>query len=251
MTRRVTFDHVASAYDAARPDYPAQLFDTLESALGQPLLRADVADIGAGTGIASRALAGRGAKVVAVDPGPGALALLRSRSTSRVRPVVGDGNALPLRDNAFDLVTYAQSWHWIDPVSAIPEAVRVLKPRGVLATFWNFLQAQGSPWWEAYVAEATDLSLDYEAQRVDQADWGADLEGSGRFGWVAKVEIPWTRTVPVAVFVTDYSSHSYVSALPEAAAARLLGGLRDGLSAAFPGGVAELSYLTRLWVARR
>lgn len=248
---RRTFDHVASAYDAARPDYPAQLYDTLESALGQPLLRADVADIGAGTGIATRAFAGRGAKVVAVDPGPGVLALLRSRSTSRVSPIVGDGNTLPLRDNAFDLVSYAQSWHWIDPAAAVPEAVRVLKPRGVLGLFWNFLQADGAPWWDAYVAAATALSPTYEAQRVDHADWGADLERSGRFGWVAKVEIPWTRTVPVGVFLTDYSSHSYVSELHEAARVHLLAVLGEGLSAAYPGGVAELAYLTRLWVARR
>src|SRR5471030_2313973 len=85
---RQLFDHVAATYDAHRPDYPGELFDVLESAMGQPLLRAEVLDVGAGTGIATRALAGRGAKVVAVDPGPGVLTLLRARSTSRVRPVV-------------------------------------------------------------------------------------------------------------------------------------------------------------------
>src|SRR6185503_2952864 len=111
---------VAAAYDAHRPDYPGELFDALESALGQPRLRADVLDVGAGTGIATRALAGRGARVVAVDPGPVVLKLLQSRSTSRVRPVLRDGNALPLRDGSVDLVTYAQSWHWTDPVRSVP-----------------------------------------------------------------------------------------------------------------------------------
>ena len=60
-----------------------------------------------------------------------------SRSTSRVLPVVGDGNALPLADGRFDLVSYAQSFHWTDPDLAIGEAFRVLKPGGVLATWWN------------------------------------------------------------------------------------------------------------------
>ena len=55
---RQLFDHVAAIYDANRPDYPGELFDALESALGQPLLRADVLDVGAGTGIATRALPG-------------------------------------------------------------------------------------------------------------------------------------------------------------------------------------------------
>ena len=136
MTRQL-FDSVAAEYDAYRPDYPAQLFDALESAMGQPLMWSEVCDVGAGTGIATRALAGRGANVTAVDPGIGVLGVLRARSTSRVRAVVGDGNALPLRDGLFDLVSYAQSFHWTEPSLSVAEALRVLKPGGVLATWWN------------------------------------------------------------------------------------------------------------------
>jgi ubiquinone/menaquinone biosynthesis C-methylase UbiE len=137
VTDRQLFDGVASDYDAYRPDYPAQLFDALESAMGQPLLWSQVCDVGAGTGISSRALAGRGATVTAVDPGEGVLRVLKSRSTSRVRPVVGDGNALPLAGGQFDLVSYAQSFHWTEPELAAAEAFRVLKPGGVLALWWN------------------------------------------------------------------------------------------------------------------
>jgi SAM-dependent methyltransferase len=247
---RTTFDHVAAAYDAARPDYPGPLFDAIESALGQPLLRAEVADVGAGTGIASRALAGRGAQVVAVDPGPGVLGLLRSRSTSRIRPVVGDGNALPLRSGTFDLVTYAQSWHWTDPASSAPEAARVLHDRGVLAVWWNLLMADDATWWRAYVDAAEAADSGYDRHERDM-DWGAGIDAAGCFAWVRRVEVPWTRTVDVDVLVTDYSSHSYVAGLEERARAELLDLLRSGLAAAFPSGVAVLPYVTRLWVARR
>jgi 2-polyprenyl-3-methyl-5-hydroxy-6-metoxy-1,4-benzoquinol methylase len=75
---RQLFDAVAADYDAFRPDYPAQLFDALESGMGQPLLWSDVCDVGSGTGIASRALAGRGATVTAVDPGECVIRLLRA-----------------------------------------------------------------------------------------------------------------------------------------------------------------------------
>ena len=37
----------------------------------------------------------------------------------------------------FDLVSYAQSFHWTDPERALAEAFRVLKPGGVLAAWWN------------------------------------------------------------------------------------------------------------------
>jgi SAM-dependent methyltransferase len=250
MMARQLFDHVAHAYDAHRPDYPAELFDTLESALGQPLLRARVLDVGAGTGIATRALAGRGANVVAVDPGPGVLALLASRSTSRVSPVVGDGNALPLRSETFDLVTYAQSWHWTDPAHSAPEAARVLHDRGVLALFWNLLMVEDRAWWQRFVASYEKLG-GINVRRTRDADWGAVLESSGEFRWVRRVEIPWTREISVDEFVADYASHSYVADLAAADQAVVLGGLRDDLVEVFPDGRARLPYVTRLWVARR
>jgi SAM-dependent methyltransferase len=248
--RRQLFDHVAAAYDAHRPDYPAQLYDTLESALGQPLLRADVCDVGAGTGIATRALAGRGAKVVAVDPGPGVLAVLRARSTSRVRLVVGDGNALPVRDDAFDLVTYAQSWHWTDPARSVPEAARVLHDRGVLALFWNLLETEGLPWWDRFAAECERLCDSWD-RRTRDIDWGADLAASPEFRWVSEVEIPWTRETTVEDFVADYTSHSYIADLPAETGTQLLDGLRAGLLDASPDGRLRLRYVTRTWVARR
>jgi SAM-dependent methyltransferase len=247
---RQLFDGVAATYDACRPDYPPQLFDALESALGQPLLRAEVMDVGAGTGIATRALAGRGSNVVAVDPGPGVLGLLRSRSTSRVRPVVADGNALPSRDAVFDLVTYAQSFHWTDPDLSVPEAARVLHDRGVLAVFWNLLMADGAPWWEGFTTEVRRLSPAYEPKARD-TDWGQVLERSAAFRWVRKVEIPWVREVPVEDVVSDYSSHSYVADLSPRDREGALETLRSGLLAGFPGGSARLPYVTRAWVARR
>jgi SAM-dependent methyltransferase len=249
MTRQL-FDHVAAAYDAYRPTYPPQLFDTLESALGQPLLRADVLDVGAGTGITARALAGRGSYVVAVDPGPGVLAVLRSRSTSRVRPVVGDGNALPVRDGAFDLVTYGQSWHWTDPARSLPEAARVLHDRGVLACFWNLLQADHEDWWDRFATACERLAPGYDRRQRD-VDWGATIEAPGLFRWVRRVEIPWTRDVTVDDFVADYSSHSYVADMSEANRTQVLGGLRHDLTAVYGDGPAQLSYVTRTWVARR
>jgi SAM-dependent methyltransferase len=249
-TARQLFDHVAVAYDAHRPDYPGELFDALESALGQPLLRAEVLDVGAGTGIATRALAGRGANVVAVDPGPGVLSVLRARSTSRVRPVVGDGNALPLRDATFDLVTYAQSWHWTDPERSVPEAARVLHDRGVLAVFWNLLMADGFSWWGRFAGSCERLCVSYD-RRTRDTDWGAELESSGEFRWVRRVEIPWTRDISVDAFVGDYSSHSYVADLAPTDRMSVLGALRDDLVEAFPDGHARLPYITRTWVARR
>lgn len=209
MTRQL-FDSVAAEYDATRPDYPAQLFDALESAMGQPLLRAVVLDAGAGTGIATRALAGRGAEVTAVDPGAGVLAVLRSRSTSRVRAVVGDGNALPLRDGSFDLVSYAQSFHWTDPSLAVGEAFRVLKPGGVLALWWN-RHDLSVPWF----ADHQDR-LFAACSRPGHQDesWAAEMLAAPPWSrHVATVGIPWRRRISLEHFGRNLMTHSYVFAL--------------------------------------
>ncbi|MGI3199077.1 class I SAM-dependent methyltransferase [Streptomyces sp. GLT-R25] len=134
--RALSFDAVAAQYAATRPDYPPALFDAVEELTGRPLADADVLDCGAGTGIATRLLRERGARVVAMEPGAGMAAELR-RGEPEVPLVRGEGNRLPFAAASFDVVAYAQAWHWTDPARSVPEALRVLRPDGVLALWWN------------------------------------------------------------------------------------------------------------------
>ena len=244
---RQLFDSVAAEYDASRPDYPAQLFDALESAMGQPLLWSDVCDVGAGTGIATRALAGRGATVTAVDPGLGVLTVLASRSTSRVRPVAGDGNALPLRDASFDLVSYAQSFHWTDPEKSVDEAFRVLKPAGVLALWWNRHDVTVS--WMAESQQRVYQACD-EPEHADEA-WVAELLRTPPWSRrVATVEIPWSRRLSLPDFGRDLGTRSYVFALgPDRATAVVAAELAE-LERVHPSGVLDEPFTTYAVLAR-
>ena len=79
---RSVFDLAASEYDAARPSYPAALYDELERQTGR-LDGKVVLDWGAGTGIASRQLAERGARVVSLDIGEQMLRMAKARSPCR------------------------------------------------------------------------------------------------------------------------------------------------------------------------
>src|ERR1700733_8890026 len=65
---RSPFDPVAADYDAGRPSYPDGVFREIERSAGE-LRGALVLDVGAGTGIATRQLAARGARTVAIDFG--------------------------------------------------------------------------------------------------------------------------------------------------------------------------------------
>lgn len=137
-SRAHSFNSAADQYAASRPSYPAALFDLIEQFAGLPLAGARVADVGAGTGIATAVLRQRGANVIGVEPGD-AMATQFHTVLPDVPIVRGDGNALPLADASCDLITYAQSWQWTDTTRSVPEALRVLLPGGAL----------GSPGWSA------------------------------------------------------------------------------------------------------
>src|ERR1039457_4610438 len=129
------FDSVAEEYDAARPSYPDAIYDELEKAAG-PLAGQLVLDGGAGTGIASRQLAARGARLVALALSEPMLRRALARSP-RLCWVVADGDMMPLRASYIDLACFAQSWHWFDPVRACAEIARVIRPGGYWAAWWN------------------------------------------------------------------------------------------------------------------
>jgi SAM-dependent methyltransferase len=78
MEQRFVFDDVAAEYAAARPAYPAALFDDLVRVAG---LRAGsrVLELGCGPGTATAGLLGRGFELTCLEPGPRLAALARAR----------------------------------------------------------------------------------------------------------------------------------------------------------------------------
>ncbi|MHB8630675.1 MAG: ubiquinone/menaquinone biosynthesis methyltransferase [Candidatus Limnocylindria bacterium] len=94
-----------------------------------------VLDVGAGTGDLSFAAASRGARVVSVDLSAGMLAVLSRRATaaqrSRIQPLVGTAEALPLPDACVDrIVTGFTVRNVGDLDRAFAEFRRVLGPGG-------------------------------------------------------------------------------------------------------------------------
>jgi SAM-dependent methyltransferase len=129
--RALSFGAVADDYDRVRPGPPDEALDWLLPT------QCDVAvDLGAGTGLFSRALAERVATVVAVEPDARMRGVLRDRSPD-VRAIGAVSEALPVRDGVADVVTASSSWHWMDPDRAVPEIARVLRPGGRLAVIWT------------------------------------------------------------------------------------------------------------------
>lgn len=126
-----SFGGAADSYDAHRPHYPDQLIADL-LALGA----SRVLDVGAGTGIASQQLAGRGADVLAVEPDARMAALAQAKG---IPTEIAMFEAWDPAGRTFDLVVFAASFHWVNAAVALPKVREILTYGGHLALLWNRL----------------------------------------------------------------------------------------------------------------
>ncbi|NSC20012.1 methyltransferase domain-containing protein [Streptomyces albus subsp. chlorinus] len=240
-------DSAAARYEASRPSYPPALFDTVEEFLGRSLAGLRVADVGAGTGIATRLLRERGADVIAVEPGDAMAA--RFRGVLPGVPVVrGDGNALPLAGSSQDLLTYAQSWQWTDTSRSVPEALRVLRPGGSLALWWN-TTALDVPWIRAQ-HERIARHCGVPPRPAVRPDDEAAVRLAGLTGLrVARRQIRWRRVVSLDTHLANIGSRSAFLVLGQEANSAFFAEERRRLRAAFPGETLEEMYVVDVLVA--
>lgn len=122
---------MADSYDRFRPQPPADALDWLVPTGCQVAV-----DLAAGTGLFTRALLGRAAEVIAVEPDGRMREVLAHRSPG-VRVLEGRGEAVPLPDGSADALFVSTAWHWLDPSRAVPEIARVLRSGGRLGVIWT------------------------------------------------------------------------------------------------------------------
>jgi len=134
-TSKEYFDQLGGGWDELREGFftNATRDKALELANVQPGTLA--ADVGAGTGYITEALAQHGVAVIAVDTSQQMLAAL----TAKLPPEAGvdcregAAEALPIDDAAVDYTFANMVLHHVDfPLAAIREMARVLKPGGLL-----------------------------------------------------------------------------------------------------------------------
>jgi len=230
----------ATDYARFRPSYPKEAIDYALEGLS---VEADLAgaDIGAGTGIASRLFAERGVRVIAVEPNEA------MRATAEAHPLVsfrdGTAEATGLDTASMDLVWCAQAFHWFKPVEALAEFRRILKPAGRMVFLANVRSKDDA----ATIAYNKIIRAAADRELSEGLDTAIEDALSLAQGPVAEASFPFAQALSREGLVGRARSASYVpqSGLRYEEMLRALDDLwnrhRDGE------GLVSLRYRTRVW----
>ena len=125
------FCGLADAYERHRPSYPQEAVAAILAGLPPA---AAVADVGAGTGISTRALAAAGARAIAIEPNAEMRAIAVAQGSEGRE---GSAQATGLGAASVDAVTVFQAFHWFAQHDVMLEFARILRRPGRIALVWN------------------------------------------------------------------------------------------------------------------
>jgi len=242
------FCGLAESYGQFRPDYPASALDWI-IAYGQLTPGSLLIDLGAGTGIASRAFAARGFRVIGIEPNE------EMRAQASCRPGAtaidyrsGSAESTGLPSEIADLVLAAQAFHWFNPGKALEEAYRILKDRGSIALMWNERDEE-DPFTAAYgdVIRLFPGAKDIESQR-QQA--GYRLLEDTRFCEARRQELEHFQLASLEELIGRTFSASYAPREP-LMAKRARADLRQLFATHEKDGCVVIRYRTSVYIARR
>jgi SAM-dependent methyltransferase len=236
---------VASIYDAQRAGYPQALFADIVAAA--QLRQGDrVLEVGCGSGQATIGFVAEGLEVVGTDPGSALIDLARQKFLGRAAAaqfIVSTFEDWPLEERRFQLVTAAQSWHWVKGDISFAKAADALRPNGHLAIFGH------SPAWSAELIDW--IRPVYE--RIAPDLWGPAPEApipeliaaSGCFTFCVHRSYAWRRVYDACSFSAYLGTRSDHLRLSQARRDELLASVEATLPA-----VAHTDWVTNLYVAR-
>lgn len=238
------FGDAAAVYDRIRPGYPPAAIDWLARVLDLGAGRT-VVDLAAGTGKLTVPLLATGARVVAVEPSEGMLAVLR-RAAPAAEAIAGVAEEIPLEPAAADAVVVAQAFHWFRHGAALAEIHRVLRPGGALALVWNRRELDDPA---HAVLERTLSRWKGDTPRHRDGDWRAALDRTPLFERLADRELPNHQELPPGGLAERAASTSFIAALPEKTRHDALAEVREFEALTAPPIV--LPHVTELFAFRR
>jgi SAM-dependent methyltransferase len=238
----MSFGSVAVDYDRFRPGPPADAVRWLVPAGAQT-----VVDLGAGTGLLSRALQAVVPQVVAVEPDERMRVVLADRSPG-VLVVEGRGESIPLPDASADGVFVSSAWHWMDPELTVPQIARVLRDGGRFGVLWTSRDREVD-----WVRELERPRREAAGAGGERAEWPQrrelTLPQDGVFGAIETASFRFSLTMTLDRFVEMLGTYSGVITASQDDRAAVLDRARAALRERFPG-QDEIEVPMRSWCWR-
>jgi SAM-dependent methyltransferase len=182
----------ADRYDRARPRYPDALIQrVIATSPGTEFL-----DVGCGTGIGARQYRAAGVTVLGVDPD---VRMAEVARRTGIEVEIGNFETWDAAGRTFDAVVAGQAWHWVDPVLGAGKAAQVLRPGGLLATYWHVFDPPSDiaqAFDDVFERVAPDAPLHVPGRALQEANLTRAIEGvqtAGGFGEPEQWRFEWQR----------------------------------------------------------
>ena len=259
--KRGDFSGLSQDYQRYRPDYPLEITGAGVAFLKAGGLACDsrllAVDVGAGTGISTRAwrrALGGACRIIGIEPGADMRreAIAATAADQRIEYRIGTAEALPIATGEAGLVAAAQAAHWFDRPRFYAEADRVLGPAGVIAIMGNHRNWAASPFLDRYEGLLETHSPGYrrDYRTIDYAD---ELR---RSPWVETSighRHAWARRLPpdavTRLLLASSISQQAVAAIGDE---RMLADIRPTIERAVAAdGLVEFPYVAEIHLARK
>lgn len=233
---RTGFGHGTNdLYDRARPSYQPFALSYIRSVV-RSTSPINVVEIGAGTGIFTRALlahpewASAINQIKAVEPSPGMREVF-SKTVQDDRVTIDDGTFenTGVGDEWADLLVIAQAFHWCpDYDRAFAEFARILNPEGVAVLIWNLEDRDRAHWVaglrnriERHENDSPQFRLNLWRQAFETTSYKQCFQSPVERVW------PYNLPATVDIAVERASSKSYIAVLPDAEKAEVRKDVRN------------------------
>ncbi|MEU2612174.1 methyltransferase domain-containing protein [Micromonospora sp. NPDC007271] len=239
------FGEVASDYNEARPGYPPDLVEAIRAYHGGT--PDALVEIGAGTGLATRALLALGTPMTCVEPDP-RMARVLAAHFPEVEVVTAPFEEWTAPPGGVPALACALAWHWLDPATRNRRAHDALTSGGTLAVFahrYDYVDPA-----HAAGLRAAFESVDPEPHHDRPDDWfHDDIADSGLFTDVRSVRFQRAVPLDTAAYQRLVSTFSPQLRRPPEQRERVLAAV--GVAVDGFGGTVVLDLRTTLVLGRR